>query len=531
MPRHRHGTHALWSPTVLVSATLAAGLLVGCGPRSASLNEVRQRGTSPLGPGALAPAHQGSREPEGASHAFRWGSHGPTTLPPALPQEIVAALEETTQLSGPGADVLLGDAGEPTPLEPSKRDAIIEETERTLRAVLGPDISLAQAPFEAYAASVPGGHGGGPDRVVPLLRTGALARVTGDDGELRELAVRVTRTSLHVGLVATGPGVEALPSGADIAQALVAWQPGLEGIGAVEESNVAGGTLWSLRDHPGPGFALDRLARYACPRAVSAWSDGTWCWVTVGLICPADGEIAVPLEVPDLLTEPDHPNARAALLQRSTPRPLTPAEWTSTATTAASYTRCAEVVTECPEGPTTALAGDGGTLAPGPVPHALADRIALGSLSACMQADTGTEDGETAGYIEAASVGTGFRCGRGALCEWALADGRLVVTVASPQEALTIPRSSPYIGDEGQVREMLAEELPALMGEGGRRLCAIPAEVSEADEGGWYRVTFPPGNEVGVGERVRVGDTPWGNCRIWTKSGVLRLVFDLDDAE
>ncbi len=91
-------------------------------------------------------------------------------------------------------------------------------------------------------------------------------------------------------------------------------------------------------------------------------------------------------------------------------------------------------------------------------------------------------------------------------------------------------RREPWPGECEWVVSQARGALRTVLGEYGVRLSLVPlfAEPVTGIENAWL-LTPDPDYEVGLVERVKVGDTEWGRCRIYVDPAVLHVVFDLDE--
>jgi len=80
-------------------------------------------------------------------------------------------------------------------------------------------------------------------------------------------------------------------------------------------------------------------------------------------------------------------------------------------------------------------------------------------------------------------------------------------------------------------RSELGQLLRGVLGDSGRRLSLVPVNIEDLRDTNWWCVTPRPDTEVGLLERVKVGDTPWGKCRIYVDPAILHIVFDLPKEE
>ncbi|MBD3174236.1 MAG: hypothetical protein GF320_03580 [Armatimonadia bacterium] len=126
----------------------------------------------------------------------------------------------------------------------------------------------------------------------------------------------------------------------------------------------------------------------------------------------------------------------------------------------------------------------------------------------------------------------GLHCGDGETWLWGVPGHALYQwSLSADTLALSVYAGDPIGFQEwGRPREMIGAMLPRIMGASGRRLALAP--VIEQDLGGdWLLFTPDPDHRIGWEGETRVGDTWWGNCRIYVHPSILHIVFDLPDED
>jgi hypothetical protein len=80
-------------------------------------------------------------------------------------------------------------------------------------------------------------------------------------------------------------------------------------------------------------------------------------------------------------------------------------------------------------------------------------------------------------------------------------------------------------------REAAAVRLPLVLGSVGRTLAVVSWLPGEDLGHGWWRFTPDPDHRIGWEGETRVGDTDWGNSRIYVHPSILHIVFDLPEED
>jgi len=114
--------------------------------------------------------------------------------------------------------------------------------------------------------------------------------------------------------------------------------------------------------------------------------------------------------------------------------------------------------------------------------------------------------------------------------QWSVSKHQLCVTVLS-HLATDDSYYGPRPGAHPQVIDDLSVDLQLLLGEHGRRLVLVPMDLRQIEGTSWWVATPEQEHEIGLLERVKVKDTPWGRCRIYREPGILHILFDLPKEE
>lgn len=72
------------------------------------------------------------------------------------------------------------------------------------------------------------------------------------------------------------------------------------------------------------------------------------------------------------------------------------------------------------------------------------------------------------------------------------------------------------------------EDVYTLLPDYGLRAMIVPCDRDELSGSTWVQLTPKAGTRVGFEEEIRVGDTPWGRCRVYMYPAALHVVFDLE---
>jgi len=112
-----------------------------------------------------------------------------------------------------------------------------------------------------------------------------------------------------------------------------------------------------------------------------------------------------------------------------------------------------------------------------------------------------------------------------AALRWQTAPGKLFITLVRRNAAQQYQDRTGAPSQHGF--GVLPEEVPALLGEYGQRIMLVPNSNEDVGSTDWEVMSPKPDTMVGWDGDIRVGDTPWGKCRIYHHPGVLHIVFDL----
>ena len=131
-------------------------------------------------------------------------------------------------------------------------------------------------------------------------------------------------------------------------------------------------------------------------------------------------------------------------------------------------------------------------------------------------------------WIEKPTYPTPKRCWLSeAAVRWQLGAGKLFLTVIPKGALLTMPHAEAMVKVGDHSTKDVAEELPALVGEYGQRVVLVPNSKEKVGTTLWQVMSPKPDTMVGWDGDIRVGDTPWGKCRVYYHPCVLHVVFDL----
>jgi hypothetical protein len=131
-------------------------------------------------------------------------------------------------------------------------------------------------------------------------------------------------------------------------------------------------------------------------------------------------------------------------------------------------------------------------------------------------------------WIEKPTYPTPKRCWLSeAAVRWQLGVGKLLLTVIPKGALLTMPHAEAMVKVGDHSIKDVAEELPALVGEYGQRVVLVPNSKEKVGTTHWQVMSPQPDTMVGWDGDIRVGDTPWGKCRVYYHPCVLHVVFDL----
>ncbi len=468
-----------------------------------------------------------SAQAEPADTQWTWN----TDSTPASREPVVLPIDAADWQSGPSDLVRMAALLRARVAEAAEGAAIDEASSTECAAVvagvlvpglLPPDASWEGARLrEASSDGVP---------AIPVAWTpvaGTLesgTRVVRCEGEL-------VRTATAIGLARRLTAEGALEDlDAMLPQALLAeraWEGKELGPGSRRE--LAGGWVWT-NDMDTEGAQVVRIAPPSMH--VTSWCDGKTCLlVASGVTAPVSFTSSV-VGRPDFLSDPTHPaNLGNEFAIGEGPAVTLAAPEDPQATARALPASIRERLSGLPEGmqasPQEPGAWSEASLRP--VPPQVAERLGLPAALECPTMTLGNGGRVSAGLLDLAAD-QGWHPALAGPVEWTLGEGFVSVTAFSAH-AIAEEERSPGVGRGTNWRAIASQRLPLVLGETGRRLASVPCALEEREGGAAAVLTPNPDTEVGLIERVRVGDTPWGRCRIYVDPEVLHVVFDLVDAE
>jgi hypothetical protein len=379
----------------------------------------------------------------------------------------------------------------------------------------------------------------------PLARRDYAASVPAEDGTDVRLACRVARGDYGVHFLAHAETPDAKQALHKVSPAAVFnWPAGTELIGHVTELDEAGWHFWSVTAWTPP--AADTLSgpmlRMAWPLRIRSVSNGEWWFILVETAGPVQwgGATKQPYTLPiDFIRDPDGPFAANAAFYRGL-LGQTP-----------GFRRALTGVTTCADAVSVAAAVNaynahaprdlrlhmltedewaaGGVTA---VPRQVAERLGVpDGTSTLAVAVAGHSDlgDATVGLLDC-ETREGDARDLGGPLQWALGGDYLAITVTSPEMVRTLYRA-------GKAQTAFALpwtielELRTLLGDDGTRLCLVPVEMKDLGGRHSYLIAPEPDTVAGYPDRYRVGDAPWGKCRIYVDPAILHIVFDLPKEE
>ncbi len=318
---------------------------------------------------------------------------------------------------------------------------------------------------------------------------------------------------------------------------VVNWPDGLEAMGAVAYHERDGGISVT---HSVPETPADRLLSPQLggwwPMRLSSWSDGRTWILEVHLVFPADTESSLITPRPDVLSL-DVPFRRGGY-------GLSVHEYGS----AAKLTSASDVIDSVPTIEGIRLVDDLFTterLSTPPPPvddwvptlppadaewektdsrppegvRAIVEAVATAEAAHPVVRGGREPDTGTWLYSVHRSVGRITR----PLCVVTWAPGHCAVSVVELH-----PRDRPPGFEWDQARHV-EQALTSLLGANGRRLGLVPMERWPLGQTDWVVFSPDPDHRIGWEGETRVGDTPWGRCRIYVHPGILHIVFDLTE--
>ncbi|MBD3174499.1 MAG: hypothetical protein GF320_04935 [Armatimonadia bacterium] len=429
------------------------------------------------------------------------------------------------------------------PVPPSQR--FLTDAADTIQTVIdGPEPFLAE--HAMYTSSVIGTLET-PDGPVPTSLNATMWPVAwrAVDGHGEEVALEG-----RAGVVFGGDSVGALgqiepaqdPRTAMrlVASTVVRWPDGMYGMGRASlDTTDAGALRWShlpLDPLDNRGGVADPALAASWPMTIKGWTDGRWWAVIVTTRwppqirhpLPPDGEM--PVE-----RAPGEPSRGAALRAAV---PLAP-----TLVELSEIDALADVLREGAKlwlSDAWAAFGDLDLRAPGILgspnqweqtalvspPPSVSGVLARSDLPPSLGFHL--LDGESVGVYSLPEAPGFWYGGAPAVLQWA-ASGRAV--------ALTQVVPTGQFGDDADpvppqmARDLIRDTLPRLLGARGRRLCLVPLDVEPVAGTPWALFTPDPDHRIGWDGETRVGDTDWGNCRIYVHPSILHIVFDLPDED
>lgn len=309
-----------------------------------------------------------------------------------------------------------------------------------------------------------------------------------------------------------------------VPQALIVWPPGLEALGRMEHSHSGAGHLWKHRRWDGDSV-LGRDIGFLWPTNLSCWSDGRWFALGIFIDGKPDMSSAAVTPPPAFITHADRePRCLPDDLGRYDLRPAASADAAALAPTvndrpAAGRDLRLRFV--------SAAQWTGGAVTP--VPDEVARRLGLApgteSLMIDLRSDPVLGDAKV-GLLDCVDRRRSLQKPMQGPCQWVLARDYFAVTLVSQISlAMDGGRSSEPPG------EWLWHQLPMLLGGDGLRLTAVPVHKRRTFSGRGLLAWPAPDTLVGFPEQYRVGEQPWGRCRIYVDPAILHIVFDLPEEE
>jgi hypothetical protein len=320
----------------------------------------------------------------------------------------------------------------------------------------------------------------------------------------------------------------------------VRWPTGMDGMAKVTSGEEGAVSWWAHKPRGDREIPSRELSR-SWPMQVSSWSDGRWWLLSVSLPQRTDRMAKRPgpplsilsegafLELPgrpgSILPPAAHPAelrpvaAYADLASRMRPGPL---PGVVRPDPGSSLDVADELLRQLPEAdrPPT-ITADQWAQANTADPPAVVTEYFGRQLEPTLSL-------ENAGlyWIEKASYPyDGLHWPSESAVRWQTAPGKLFITLVRRNAARQ------YQDRTGAPRHhgfgVLPEQIPALLGEYGQRIVLVPNSNEDVGNTDWEVMSPKPDTMVGWDGDIRVGDTPWGKCRVYYHPCVLYVVFDL----
>jgi len=446
------------------------------------------------------------------------------TAGPDLPATAVRAVESLRQ-GGEGAvpqDLLAAladfDGGSQVPFP----EHALDDTEAFARALLAPAAFDGLGPWVAFRPST--------DRGIARAPIGGSIRWAGRSA-VRVLGV-AARTTWALALAVALDSETPIPGFERTGPAAVlGWADAASDSGRSELRELAGGVLWTRAPWTKADGALNDWVHGYPPVAVSSWSDGS-AWVMVATITHPCYISASGPDTWDFMALKDPrgpPGIQAFVMRSNDDHGLTPLLGATEVPSA--LREQLRRATDAMRHPDLGMSDAPGTIdwdtaRRQPVPNVVCNYLPVTRGTECLTVSSAdaAPGAWLSGLLEpgpARSPTTGMIEGP---MLWRLAGTRLSVTVVPDRE---YPANGPSHRGLHALPTLAMIALPRLFGEYGRYLCLTPMRETLVEDGDALLLKPDPATEVGLLERVKVGDTPWGRCRIYVDPAILHIVFDL----
>lgn len=319
---------------------------------------------------------------------------------------------------------------------------------------------------------------------------------------------------------------------------VVNWPDGLEAMGTVAYHERDGGMSVT---HSAPETPADRLLSPQLgawwPMRLSSWSDGRTWILEARLVFPADTESSLVTPRPDILSL-DAPFRRGGYgisvheVERATT--LSPASDIGANLPSIEGIQLVDdlFTTERLSIPPPPVDDWMPTLPPPDAEWERTDSVPPGGVRALVEAAAtaeaarpavgGARESDTATWLYGVHRSVGRI--RRPLCVVTWTPGHCAVSLVELHA-----HAKPFRFLEWDQARHAEQALTSLLGANGRRLGLVPMERRPLAQTDWVVFSPDPDHRIGWEGETRVGDTPWGRCRIYVRSEITHIVFDLPE--
>jgi len=483
----------------------------------------------------------------------RWTPTGWERIPAGEKTDLFAvppgALPEGPLASGwPGIapEGVLEGEGSPESLSQGSTEVVLSDTDKMIRGLFVDELVPGKSRWRLARIS----PAASARASLPVARAPFGVRLTTPSGCQLALRGTVWRTTLEAGIVAEVDG-ESPPEPLDVLVpvAAIRWPSGyLDAVPGVRSASGDGYAWWHSRA-PAARDVLGMFLAMSWPLQVRGWSDARVVAVTVTAVTARDRMGADARPPSDFIadTEARRPRGKALASAQGPARPTaTPLADLSLGThrwvgpQGMGTTGLDVCVNEHTGGlrdmrlrlidePRWTAARQAEGVPPPLLPYL---RMPADQPTAALDLRDDPVFGNAVAGLAAGDRGRNGET-EAPLIQWVLGDDYLALTVVSRYA----PR---YYADMADVpwedhpdtRTALTDDLYHYLGPYGRSLALVPVDIrGKANGGRGFIVTPRLDTPCGILGDQKVGDMPWGRCRIYVDRAILHIVFDLPKEE